>query len=83
MCNVVRSLAYALLLNAIHCWLQTKGVQVMAVGVGSGADNNELRSIAMENPENVMKLSSSHQLADGVKNLTRKMCQGNVLRALP
>ena len=50
----------------------------MAVGVGSGADINELRSIAMENPENVMKLSSFDQLADSVKNLTREICQGIV-----
>ena len=51
-------------------------MQVLAVGVGSGADNDELRSIAMNNSDNVMKLSSFDQLASSVKNLTKEMCQG-------
>ena len=51
-------------------------MQVLAVGVGSGADNDELRSIAMNNSDNVMKLSSFDQLASSFKNLTKEMCQG-------
>ena len=51
-------------------------MQVLAVGVGSGADNDELRSIAMNNSDNVMKLSSFDQLTSSVKNLTKEMCQG-------
>jgi len=49
---------------------------VIAIGVGSGADDNELRSIAMENSDNVMKLGSFDHLAENVKNLTRGLCQG-------
>ena len=48
----------------------------MVIGVGSGADDNELRSIAMENSDNVMKLGSFDHLAENVKNLTRGLCQG-------
>lgn len=48
----------------------------MAVGVGSGVDNNELKSIAMGTSDNVLKLKSFDQLADNLKNLTKDLCQG-------
>ena len=48
----------------------------MAVGIGGGADDTELKSIAMENSDNVMKLASFDQLAGNVKNLTQELCQG-------
>ena len=48
----------------------------MAVGVGSGVDSNELRSIAMNNSENVMKLSSFDRLAGSLRNLTKELCRG-------
>ena len=51
-------------------------MQVLAVGVGSRVDNDELRSIAMNNSDNVIKLTSFDQLASSVKNLTKEMCQG-------
>ena len=48
----------------------------MAVGVGAGADDNELKSIAMGNADNTMKIGSFDQLAGRVKTLTKELCQG-------
>lgn len=48
----------------------------MAVGIGSGADDDELRSIAMNNTDNIRKLTSFDEMAHNVKNLTKDLCQG-------
>ena len=56
--------------------LQTKGVQVLAVGVGAGADESELKTIAMGNSENVLKMGSFGQLARSLRTVTKNLCQG-------
>ena len=48
----------------------------MAIGIGSGADDHELRSIAMNNTDNIRKLASFDEMAHNVKNLTKDLCQG-------
>ena len=48
----------------------------MAIGIGNGADDNELRSIAMNNTDNIRKLASFDEMAHNVKNLTKDLCQG-------
>ena len=56
--------------------MQSKGVQVLVVGVGRRAGNNKLQNIAMGNPQNVMMLISFDQLAVNLRNLTKGICQG-------
>ena len=56
--------------------MQSKGVQVLVVGVGSRAGNSKLQNIAMGNPQNVMMLTSFDQLAVSLRNLTKAVCQG-------
>lgn len=56
--------------------MQSKGVQVLVVGVGSRAGNSKLQNIAMSNPQNVMMLTSFDQLAVNLRNLTKAVCQG-------
>ena len=56
--------------------LQTKGAQVLAVGVGAGADESELKTIAMGNSENVLKMGSFGQLARSLRTVTKNLCQG-------
>lgn len=57
-------------------------MQVLAVGLGPGAPDSELKSIAMENSDNVMKIGSFDQLADNLKKITKDLCQGNVEQLL-
>lgn len=56
--------------------MQSKGVQVLVVGVGSRVGNSKLQNIAMGNPQNVMMLTSFDQLAVNLRNLTKGICQG-------
>ena len=56
--------------------MQSKGVQVLVVGVGRRAGNSKLHNIAMGNPQNVMMLTSFDQLAVNFRNLTKAVCQG-------
>ena len=55
---------------------------MLAVGLGPGAPDSELKSIAMENSDNVMKIGSFDQLADNLKKITKDLCQGNVEQLL-
>lgn len=50
---------------------------MLAVGLGPGAPDSELKSIAMENSDNVLKIGSFDQLADNLKKITKDVCQGN------
>lgn len=50
----------------------------MAVGLGPGAPDSELKSIAMGDTANVMKIGSFDQLAGNVKAITKQLCQGIV-----
>lgn len=51
---------------------------MLAVGLGPGAPDNELKSIAMENSDNVMKIGSFDQLAGNLQKITKDLCQGKV-----
>ena len=51
---------------------------MLAVGLGPGAPDSELKSIAMENSDNVMKIGSFDQLAGNLQKITKDVCQGNV-----
>jgi len=55
---------------------------MLAVGLGPGAPDSELKSIAMENSDNVMKIGSFDQLAGNLKKITKDLCQGNVEQLL-
>ena len=55
---------------------------MLAIGLGPGAPDSELKSIAMENSENVIKIGSFDQLADNLKKITKDLCQGNVKQLL-
>ena len=50
----------------------------MAVGVGPGAVDSELQSIAMEDTANTMTIGSFDRLAGNVKNITMHLCRGIV-----
>ena len=49
---------------------------MLAVGLGPGAPDSELKSIAMENSDNVMKIGSFDQLTDNLQKITKDLCQG-------
>ena len=51
---------------------------MLSVGLGPGAPDSELKSIAMENSDNVMKISSFDQLAGNLQKITKDVCQGKV-----
>ena len=51
---------------------------MLAVGIGPGAPDSELKSIAMENSDNVMKIGSFDQLAGNLQKITKHLCQGKV-----
>ena len=51
---------------------------MLAVGFGPGAPGSELKSIAMENSDNVMKISSFDQLTSNLQKITKDLCQGKV-----
>ena len=55
---------------------------MLAIGLGPGAPDSELKSIAMENSDNVIKIGSFDQLADNLKKITKDLCQGNVKQLL-
>ena len=50
----------------------------MAVGVGPGAVDSELKSIAMEDIANTMTIGSFDRLAGNVKKITKHLCRGIV-----
>ena len=47
----------------------------MAFGVGGNVDNEELRRIAMGDPDSVIKVNSFDQVAKTSKVLSSKLCQ--------
>ena len=51
---------------------------MLAVGLGPGAPDSELKSIAMENSDNVMKIGSFDQLTSNLQKITKDLCQGKV-----
>ena len=55
---------------------------MLAVGLGPGAPDGELKSIAMENSDNVMKIGSFDQLTGNLQKITKDLCQGKVGRRL-
>ena len=55
---------------------------MLAVGLGPGAPDTELKSIAMENSDNVMKIGSFDQLAGNLQKITKELCQGKVEQLL-
>ncbi|KAK3700598.1 hypothetical protein QZH41_010513 [Actinostola sp. cb2023] len=56
--------------------LQTKGVRTVAVGIGRGIDNNELREIAMGNPHYVVQVQRFEELRDKLNIILADSCQG-------
>ena len=51
---------------------------MFAVGLGPGAPDSELKSIAMENSDNVMKIGSFDRLTGNLQKITKDLCQGKV-----
>ena len=61
--------------------LKNDGVVIYSIGIGSGIDISELKSMASPPANNhVFLLRNFHELSTLEKNISHSACNGNVLR---